>query len=160
MAGASGAVIALASGPYEVTAENAGQMASTINYRHYKPDELEIARRFVSLGKILGTWFFDVFLETPRSRDILANQSPTTAGEATPWMDRIDATCRSGRMTHIIEFKDALRPGGIGQLLYYGRAYREQYDPNALITLNYVVHVDRPERHSTLEENGIVLWIV
>ena len=156
----SGTRIELASGPYEITRENAPVMASKIVYRHYKPDELEIAREFVRQGHILGTWFFDVFLETPRSKDILASMSPTTAGEATPWMDRIDAVAHEGRMTHIIEFKDALRPGGIGQLLYYGKAYREQYDPKALIQLEYVVHVDRPERHTTLEENGIRLWIV
>jgi hypothetical protein len=135
-------------------------MAAKIIYRHYKPDELEIARKFVASGRILGTWFFDVFLETPRSKEILAQMQPTTAGEATPWMDRIDAIAHEGRMTHIIEFKDTLRPGGIGQLLYYGKAYREQYDPKALIQLEYVVHVDRPERHTTLEEQGIRLWIV
>ena len=160
MVGARGTRIELASGPYVITALNAAQMAAKIIYRHYKPDELEIARRFVASGRILGTWFFDVFLETPRSKDILANYGVTTAGEATPWMDRIDAVAHEGRMTHIIEFKDVLRPGGIGQLLYYGKAYREQYDPKALIQLEYVVHVDRPERHTTLEEQGIRLWIV
>lgn len=160
MVGEWRSTINLASGPYEITASNAAQIAATVNYRHYKSDELEIARRFVGMGRILGTWFFDVYLTTPRSDAILETMMPTTAGEAEPWMDRIDAIAREGRITHIIEFKDEARPGGIGQLLYYENAYKTQYDPKALIQKEYVVHVDRPERHSTLEENGIRLWIV
>jgi hypothetical protein len=160
VAAGRGTELVMASGPYVLTRENAPLMASTINYRHYKPEELQIARNFVSQGHILGTWFFDVFLETPRSREILASMQPTTTGEAQPWMNRIDAVAREGRVTHVIEFKDALRPGGIGQLVYYGPEYARQYDPSALIQLDYVVHVDRPELHSTLEENEIRLWLV
>jgi hypothetical protein len=160
MAPASGTQIELARGPYLVTAENAAQQASMMSFRHYKPEELEMSREFVAQGKILGTWYLDVYLETPRSREILSSMSPTTAGEAVPWMNRIDAVVLEGAATDIIEFKLALRPTGIGELVTYREQYASQYNPAGPIFLEYVVKYDRPEHHPALEAQGIRLWIV
>ena len=160
MAGARGTVIEMARGPYLVTALNAAQIASTMNFRHYKPEELELSRSFVASGRILGTWYLDVYLQTPRSKEILATMNPTTAGEAVPWMNRIDAIALEGAATHIIEFKLALRPTGRGELVTYKEQYAEQYKPRGPIFLEYVVRYDRPEHHAACENAGIRLWIV
>ena len=160
MAGARGTVIEMARGPYLVTAGNAAQIAATMNFRHYKPEELELSRGFVASGRILGVWYLDVYLQTPRSKEILATMNPTTAGEAVPWMNRIDAVVLSGSATHIIEFKLALRPTGIGELIGYEEQYKAQYAPRGPIFKEYVFKYDRPELHSACENAGIRVWIV
>ena len=160
MAAARGTIIEMARGPYLVTAENAAAMAAQMKFRHYKEEELALARDFVASGKLVGTWYTDVYLETPRSREILASMSPTTAGEAVPWMNRIDAVVLDGAATHIIEFKLVLRPTGIGELVTYREQYVDQYKPSGPILLEYVIKYDRPEHHPALDQAGIRLWIV
>jgi hypothetical protein len=150
----------MARGPYVVTASNAAQIAATMHFRHYKPEELALSRDFVAMGRILGSWYLDVYLQTPRSKDIMANMNPTTAGEAVPWMNRIDAVVLEGAAHHIIEFKLGLRPTGIGELVTYKEQYKEQYKPAGPIFLEYVVKYDRPEHHAACENAGIRLWIV
>ena len=160
MAGHSGTVIEMSRGPYLVTALNAAQVARTMHFRHYKPEELALSRDFVASGRILGSWYLDVYLQTPRSRDVLANYGVTTAGEAVPWMNRIDAVALEGSAHHIIEFKLTLRPTGIGELVTYKEQYKEQYKAAGPIFLEYVVKYDRPEHHAACESQGIRLWIV
>lgn len=152
--------ILLALGPYIVTAETAKEVAERIRFRHYKPDELKVAKRFIAKALLPGTYFFDVYLHTAMSKDILREATPFSITAAVPWMARIDAVCVKGRKHHIIEFKDRLRHSGIGQLICYKDLYMQQYRPTEEPALHYVCERDAPELHTTLEKYNIRLWVV
>jgi len=151
-------LIELAIGPYRVNKANAWLIAEQIHFRHYKADELKLAKEFIRRGELLGTWFFDVYLANERSAKVLDMTGFGGISEATPWFDRIDATCLSEGEQYIIEFKDRLNYSGIGQLLGYKPQYIDQYSPEAPVKLGYVYHIDKPELHELAYEHSIRLW--
>lgn len=152
--------IQLATGPYVVTRKNALQIAERIKYRHYKPDELELAKDFVRQALLPGKYYFDYYLMTEAAKKIWEEQAPPTLSDVVPWCMRVDAVVFIGRKVWLLEFKERLRPSGVGQLLTYERLWKEQYGGGKPVLLGYVARVDNADMHSTLEEKGIRWWIV
>lgn len=153
-------LIDLAIGPYDVNKANAWLMSEKIWFRHYKADELKLAKEFVRRGELLGRYFFDVYLSNERTRQVLEMTGFGGISEATPWFDRIDATCESEDGLYLIEFKERLRYSGVGQLLGYKPQYIQQYSPEIPVKLGYVAHIDKPELHDLLKEHKIRLWLI
>ena len=152
--------IQLATGPYVVNRQNAEAIVDRIRFRHYKPDELELAKDFVRRAMLPGEYYFDYYLLTEAARRIAEEQAPPMLKDVVPWMMRVDCVVFIGRKVWIIEFKDRLRPSGLGQLVTYEKLWKEQYGANRPVILGYVARVDNPDMHSTLDEKGIRWWIV
>lgn len=153
-------LIDLAIGPYNVNKANAWLISEEIWFRHYKADELKLAKEFIRRGELLGRWYFDVYLSNERTAQVLDMTGFGGISEATPWFDRIDATCESEEELYIIEFKDRLAYSGIGQLLGYKPQYIDQYSPELPVKLGYVYHIDKPELHELLSEYNIRAWMI
>ena len=160
MAKKQSALIKLAVGPYRVNLETSRKLAPEIHYRHYKPVELETARRFIEKCMLAGTYYFDVYLASDISSKIAPNLEPNLLPSAVPYMYRIDALCHRMDAIHIIEFKERLRPSAIGELLVYETMFKEQYKPAKKIELDVVAHYDAPSLNSTLERLDIRKWVV
>jgi len=152
--------IQLATGPYHVTTENAKIQAERIKYRHYKPEELELAKDFIRKPYIVGTYYFDYYLMTYRAQQILEREDPQSLTALIPWMQRIDALLLKGKSVYLIEFKNRLVSQGIGELLTYRDLYIRQYESNKEVKMLYVVRHDDPTFHSTLEAQNISLIVV
>jgi len=152
--------IQLATGPYEVNRKNALEIVDRIKYRHYKPDELELAKDFVRRAILPGKYYFDYYLMTRAAKKIYEEMEPPMLKDVVPWLMRVDCVVFIGRKTWLLEFKERLRPAGMGQLVAYQQLWKEQYGANRPILLGYVARVDNLDMHSTLEEMGIRWWIV
>lgn len=152
--------VSRAQGPVTVTPENAAVIGANVKMRHFKPDELELARRFVREAILTGDYFFDVLLETPLSRDAATRVSGLAA---TVYMNRIDAVVVRPSDVWIIEFKNKLTYSGIGELLGYEMLYSQQFRPQKPLKLAYVADKTFPDRddlHGLLSAHGIMLWRV
>jgi len=152
--------IQLATGPYEITKETAIAMADRIRFRHYKPDELKIAKDFIRWFVLKGTYYFDYYLMTKEAHKILELHAPPMLKDIVPWLSRIDCVVFKGKDVFIIEFKDRLRKSGIGELVSYKQLYREQYQPTGPLHLWYVVRHDDESLHSTCNALGIAVRVV
>ena len=152
--------IDMATGPYEINPDNSKTMSDKVRFRHYKPDELQVAKRFITKNKLAGTYFFDVYLWTVAAREIIPQTEPFPVNDAVPWMDRIDAICHKRDHVYIIEFKTRMNPTGLGELLYYKQAYIEQYKPAKGVKLLYVVETLKPEMEKVLKELDIEYMVV
>jgi len=150
----------LATGPYEVDKLSGPVVAGSIKFRHYKAEELDLARDFVKSAALPGTYFFDYYLMTDAARHIASFMQPPMLKDIVPWLMRVDLVVFQGNKVWIIEFKDRLRPSGVGQLLSYKKLWLEQYGSGKGINLGYVARDDDPTLHSTLTENKITWWIV
>jgi len=144
-------------GPYVVNKDTAAEVVPHVRFRHYKPAELEIARKFIADATLPGTYYFDVYLRTAASDTIVYEMQPLDTADAAPWMLRIDAICVKPGAVWIIEFKDRLRPSLIGQLLSYASLYKTQYQPKKPILTAGVVGRDDPTLHPILQEHEIRL---
>jgi len=153
-------IIQMATGPYEVNQQTCLAIAERIKYRHYKPDELEIAKDFIRGCYLPGKYFFDVYLMTKTAEEIFKTGGPPMLKDLVPWLYRIDAVCYKARTVYILEIKERLRPSGVGELIVYKQLFREQYEPDKELVLGYVVRRDEETLHSTLSKEQIRLWVV
>jgi len=153
-------LIQLATGPYEINRDNCIAQAERIRYRHYKPDELEIAKDFIRGCYLPGKYFFDVYLLTAAAKEIFKTIDIPMLKDLVPWLMRIDAICYKARTVFILEIKERLRPSGIGELVTYKQLFLEQYQPDKEIVLGYVVRRDDPTLHTLLSKEQISLWVV
>jgi len=147
--------ITLATGPYDVNTKNSSLMAEKIRYRHYKPDELQIAKAFIRKPYIVGQYFFDYYLLTDAAMRIIEIEVPPKLADIVPWMQRIDAVLFKGKKVFIIEFKDRLRASGIGELLTYRELWEKQYGFGREVELIYVYRDEDPTFHRVLERHKI-----
>jgi len=152
--------IQLATGPYDVDKASGVIVAERIKYRHYKAEELQLARDFVRKALLPGKYYFDFYLMTEAARHIASVMQPPTLKDIVPWLMRVDAVCFKGNQVWIIEFKERMRPSGVGQLVSYRKLWQEQYGFGKRLLLGYVVRDDDPTLHSTLNENEIEWWVV
>lgn len=150
----------MATGPYHVTAKNSVAIAETIRYRHYKPDELEIAKEFIRQHLLTGTYYFDVYLTTDSTERGFEELGAEYGRMLIPSMLRIDAICEKDRNVYLIEFKDRLRPTGIGELLTYKKLYIRQFKPSKTVNMVYVYRDPDPTYTPVLEEHGIISYRV
>lgn len=150
----------LATGPYDVNRNTGYLLADEIKYRHYKPDELTLAKDFVRMALLPGKYFFDYYLMTDSARKIVEGMEPPMLKDIVPWLMRVDCVVFIGRKAWLIEFKERLRPSGVGQLLTYEKLWKEQYGGDKPVILGYVARVDDKTMHSTLEDKGIRWWII
>jgi len=152
--------IKLAHGPFWVDKRTGPIIARKVRFRHYKPDELEIARRFVKEAFLVGTYYFDFYLMTEEAKRILEKYEEWDIARVIPWMHRIDIVVFKARVVYLVEVKERLRYSGIGELIGYRRLFRKQYPTKKHIALGYVCAVDSPTLHPVLRELGIRLWVV
>lgn len=152
--------IELSVGPYFVTKETAEEMARKIYFRHFKPEELELAREFIRRAILEGYFYFDVYLTTAAAEKLLEEVPEIKIPLAVPWMLRIDAVCWTTGVVWLIEFKERIRTSGIGQLISYKDLFEKQYKPQRPINLMYVAKYDAPELHPLMDKLGIVRTII
>lgn len=129
-------------------------------YKHLKPDEKEIARRFVEGGYLTGEYQYDVILESP---DIVF--PPTwTKKDFEHWgalrAKRIDLVVNSTKEIWIIEITPKLSKTAIGGVLTYKQMYDKQFKFEKPSRCGIVVEVDDLAYHPTLEQFRITLWVV
>jgi len=147
-------------GPYVVTPETAARVAEEARFRHFKPEELAVGKRFVKACLIEGFYYFDVYLLTPKARAMLEGLPREQWGVVVPWLPRIDIVIDRPGEVWIIEVKERLRRAGIGELIDYRVHYQEFWKPGKPIHLGYAAAIDDPDLHPTLKEHGITWWIV
>jgi len=150
----------LATGPYVVNKATAPTVAEVIKYRHYKPEELQLAKDFVRRCYLPGNYFFDVYLLTYSAKVIEETMAPPALSDIVPWMMRIDCVVVKPGRIWILEIKQRLRAYGLGQLDAYKQLYQAQFHPTKEISLGYVCRDDDPTLHTLLALKGIRLWVV
>lgn len=147
-------------GPYEITKETGPLLVDKIRFRHYKPDELEIAKEFVRRALVPGIYFFDVYLPTTEVKKAIEALPKEYKRIAYPGMLRIDAVCLKGKTIWIIEFKERFRPTGIGELMTYKRLFIREYKPKKDVILAYVSSRHDPDLERVLQDYGIIGYVV
>jgi len=147
-------------GPYEITKETGPLLVDKIKFRHYKPDELEIAKEFVRRALLPGTYFFDVYLPTTEVKKAIEALPKEYKRITYPGMLRIDAVCLRGKTTWIIEFKERFRPTGIGELMTYQKMFIKEYKPSGKVILAYVSSRPDPDLEKVLHDYGIIDYVV
>jgi len=147
-------------GPYRVTKETGPDIAKIVRFRHYKPEELEVARRFIAKALLPGDYKFDVYLLTERAKEIMKRLLPKQKALAIPWMARIDMVCEDPYYTWIIEVKQELRRSGIGELMNYRDLYVQQYRPIRPVRLAYVAKIDDLDVHRSCVRRRIKVFLV
>jgi len=145
-------------GPYLVTRYTAAEVASKARFRHYKPEEREIGRRFVRKALIEGMYYFDVYLMTRRAEEVIKRVGLERATMAVPFLYRIDCVIETPAYIYIVEIKQRLRPSGLGELLIYSEMYKEQYEPTKPIKLAYVYEIHDDDTAEVAEKYGIILF--
>jgi len=124
-----------------------------LTFPHYKPEEVEVAKTFLALGRLKGNWSFWIPLDTPQSQRLIEMEAHPNA--IWLWQKQADAICETDKEIWIVEFKEKLRPSGIGQLLVYEDLYKYTYKPTKPIKLLMVARLDDPSIHPTMSRLGI-----
>ncbi len=125
-----------------------------------KPDEKIIAQRFYDLGLLLGSYEYDVALESP---DI---KFPPywTKKDFEHWgalrAKRIDIVVESATDIWILEVTPKLSKAAVGGVLVYRNMYQDQFKPTKKVRVGIVVEVDDLAYHGILNEHEIALWVV
>jgi len=124
-----------------------------VKFPHYKPEEIEVMRRFLALNRLEGIYTFWVVLDTPQSVELRRKH----ASEPTIWMwqKQIDAICETEKEIWIIEVKERVRPSAVGQLLVYQDLYVKQYNPVKNVKKLLIARLDDPSIHDTLKRYKI-----
>jgi len=129
-------------------------------YKHLKPDEKEIAKRFVEIGYLPGVYEYDVKLETP---DVVF-PAHWTKKDLEHWSalraKRIDIVVHAEAAVWILEVTPKLSKAAIGGVVTYREMYLKQFKPLHPVHLGIVVEVDDLAYHATLNKYGIRLWVV
>jgi len=111
-------------------------------FPHYKPEELEVAKRFLKSGSLKGHWVIWLALDTPQSESL--KRLKANPREIWHWQLQIDATCETDTELWIVEFKERLRPSGVGQLLVYKYWHEKTFKPSKPVRLIMVATIDDP----------------
>lgn len=129
-------------------------------YKHLKPDEKEIAKRFVEGGYLPGVYEYDVNLETP---DVVF-PAHWTKKDLEHWSalraKRIDIVVHAPAAEWIIEVTPKLSKTAIGGCITYRELYMKQFTPKYPVHIGIVVEVDDLAYHDTIRRYGITLWVV
>ena len=129
-------------------------------YKHLKPDEKEIAKRFVAGGFLPGDYEYDVQLESP---DVVF-PAHWTKKDLEHWSalraKRIDIVVKQKDAVWILEVTPKVSKAAIGGCVTYREMYYKQYKPSVPVHLGIVVEVDDRAYHDTLNKFGIRLWVV
>lgn len=129
-------------------------------YKHLKPDEKEIAKRFVEGGYLPGVYEYDVNLTTP---DVVF-PAHWTKSDFEHWSalraKRIDIVVHAQAAEWIIEVTPKLSKAAIGGCVTYRELYMKQFNPKFPVHLGIVVEVDDLAYHDTIKRYGITLWVV
>jgi len=128
---------------------------SQVRFPHYKPEEIELARRFLAKNELKGTWQFSVPLDTPTTEELQRQFPDIPIGELRLWGKWVDAVCEADDAVWLIEFSERVRDSALGHMLTYDRLYRIQYKPSKPVRLMVVARVDDPAVRHTLESYGI-----
>jgi len=126
-------------------------------FPHYKHVELEVMRRFLATGRIVGWWFFDVPLHTPDSLRCLRHPDPLVRAQYKLLVKRADAVCVQETMSWLFEVKERLRPSGIGELAMYHDLFLEQYRVPMPLNLGYVYTLEDLALHPVAARRNIML---
>jgi len=160
MAGAYSKLLEYGVGPYVIKKETAEAYVDRIRFRHFKPDELEIAKEFVRKGLLPGTYFFDVYLPTESVRKAIEALPPRYKRVPYVGMLRIDAICYKPNLIWILEFKERFRPSGIGELMAYRRVFQKEFKPKQEIILGYIASEKDPDMEKVMNYYNIRYWVV
>ena len=129
-------------------------------YKHLKPDEKAIAERFVKGNYLVGSYEYDVKLDTP---DVVFPAHWTKA-DFEHWgslrSKRIDVVVHAEAAEWILEVTPKLSKAAIGGVEAYRDLYIKQFKPKYPVHLGIVVEVDDRAYHDTLSKYGIKLWVV
>jgi len=132
---------------------------AVVTFRHTRAIEIEVARSFYLRRELEGDYYWDVHLLTPEAAHLLEVLPRAQQGLAKLACKRIDCVVLTPDATWILEFKQRLRPSGIGELLMYRDLWRQQFRAWKSLRLGYVASVDDPALHATLRRHRIRLWI-
>jgi len=129
-------------------------------FKHLKPDEKEICKRFVEGGYLSGSYEYDVKLDTP---DVVF-PAHWTKKDFEHWSGlrakRIDVVVHAEAAEWILEVTPKLSKAAIGGVETYRDLYIKQFKPKYPVHLGIVVEVDDRAYHDTLRKYGIKLWVV
>jgi len=134
------------------------ETTGSIVFPHFKTEEVEVAKRFLASGRLTGKWSFWIVLDTPASLAV----RDRGAGEEEVWMWQLqaDAICETDSDIWIVEFKERVRPSGIGQLLTYRYFYRKIYKPSKPVKMVMVATIDDEAIREVCQEIGIKVELV
>ena len=126
-----------------------------VRFPHYKPLEIELAKRFIRSGQLKGAWQFSVLLETPDSRRIREIYAGKYARQAELSMLEIDAVVEVEDAIYLVEFFERFDDKALGHLITYRRLYLEQFHPTLPVRLMVVAVVDNPAVRDTYDSEGV-----
>ena len=128
--------------------------------KHYKPREILIAFKAAELGLLRGKCVFNLRIPPP----LRPRRPGETEWEYQWWQflrsKEIDCVCFRNGEVDIIEFKDRVRPSGIGQLLTYAKLFKQYYRFNGKINLIYICGEDDPQTRKVAEDLGIKVYVL
>ena len=129
-------------------------------YTHLKPDEKEIAKRFVEKDIFPGEYIYDVHLdvETPTPPDHWTNKE--IRAYQTLRAKRIDLLVKRPDGIWIFEITPKVSKAAVGGVLTYRDLYIEQFKPKVPVHVGIIVEMDDKAYHPTLDKLGIELWVV
>ncbi len=131
-----------------------------IPVKHYKPREILIAYKAAELGFLRGKCVFNFRIPPP----LRPRRPGETEWEYQWWQfvrsKEIDCVCWRDNEVDIIEFKDRVRPSGIGQLITYRELFRQYTGFNGKINLIYICGEDDPQVRLTAEKQGIKVVVL
>jgi len=129
-------------------------------YMHLKPDEKEIAKRFVEKDIFPGEYIYDVHLdvETPKIPDHWMTKEITAY--QTLRAKRIDLLVKRPDGIWIFEITPKVSKAAVGGCLTYKELYEELFKPSLPVKLGIICEMDDKAYHPTLDKLGIELWVV
>jgi len=129
-------------------------------YTHLKPDEKEIAKRFVANVDFPGEYIYDLHLdvETPKVPDHWTNKE--IRAYETLRAKRIDLVVKRDTEIWIFEITPKVSKAAVGGVLTYRDLYIKQFKPHVPVHVGIIVEMDDKAYHPTLDKLGIKLWVV
>jgi len=128
--------------------------------KHYKPREILIAYKAAELGYLRGKCVFNLRIPPP----LRPRRPGETEWEYQWWQflrsKEIDCVCFRDNEVDIIEFKDRVRPSGIGQLLTYRDLFIQHYGWKGKVNLIYICGEDDPQTRVIAEKQGIKVIVL
>lgn len=129
-------------------------------YTHLKPDEKEIAKRFVKNANFKGEYIYDLHLdvETPAFPDHWTSKE--IHAYETLRAKRIDLVVKRDSEIWIFEITPKVSKAAVGGVLTYRDLYEAQFKPSVPVHVGIIVEMDDKAYHPTLDKNEIKLWVV
>jgi hypothetical protein len=125
-----------------------------------KPDEKEIAKRFVNKIHPSGELYYDVHLDSAA----LEFPDHWTKRDVEHWKQlkakRIDLLIDRPDVAIIFEITPKVSKAAVGGVLSYRELYKTQYSPGKPVNVGLIVGVDDPTYHSILKMYDIELYVV